>query len=206
MPGAAVKPPDRNCRSRADARLPSARASAIPAIAVRAGFALKWLGSALILVEFARRYRLAGLCDESVGVLLGLANEVLDVAAKPVEIEFEAGAGGFCGRRRVGHHTRGQGKPEQQRRKHFIADLFVLGECEDVLKQDLREPVEVVEGFIPVFVENIVLFVGHSYPIVLVGIGAGGGTRTHTTLPSRDFKSLASTSSATSALVARSEA
>src|SRR5882724_7144358 len=30
-------------------------------------------------------------------------------------------------------------------------------------------------------------------------IGAGGGTRTHTTLPSRDFKSLASTSSATSA-------
>jgi hypothetical protein len=36
--------------------------------------------------------------------------------------------------------------------------------------------------------------------------GAGGGTRTHTTLPSRDFKSLASTSSATSALVARSEA
>src|SRR3981189_738416 len=29
--------------------------------------------------------------------------------------------------------------------------------------------------------------------------GAGGGTRTHTTLPSRDFKSLASTSSATSA-------
>ena len=31
--------------------------------------------------------------------------------------------------------------------------------------------------------------------------GAGGGTRTHTTLPSRDFKSLASTSSATSALV-----
>ena len=36
-------------------------------------------------------------------------------------------------------------------------------------------------------------------------IGAGGGTRTHTTLPSRDFKSLASTSSATSALVTRSE-
>ena len=35
--------------------------------------------------------------------------------------------------------------------------------------------------------------------------GAGGGTRTHTTLPSRDFKSLASTSSATSALVARSD-
>ena len=35
--------------------------------------------------------------------------------------------------------------------------------------------------------------------------GAGGGTRTHTTLPSRDFKSLASTSSATSALVTRSE-
>jgi hypothetical protein len=33
----------------------------------------------------------------------------------------------------------------------------------------------------------------------LVGSGAGGGTRTHTTLPSRDFKSLASTSSATSA-------
>jgi hypothetical protein len=32
-----------------------------------------------------------------------------------------------------------------------------------------------------------------------VKIGAGGGTRTHTTLPSRDFKSLASTSSATSA-------
>src|SRR6266852_4439237 len=32
-----------------------------------------------------------------------------------------------------------------------------------------------------------------------VEIGAGGGTRTHTTLPSRDFKSLASTSSATSA-------
>src|SRR5712664_567292 len=32
-------------------------------------------------------------------------------------------------------------------------------------------------------------------------IGAGGGTRTHTTLPSRDFKSLASTSSATSALL-----
>jgi hypothetical protein len=31
--------------------------------------------------------------------------------------------------------------------------------------------------------------------------GAGGGSRTHTTLPSRDFKSLASTSSATSALV-----
>jgi hypothetical protein len=31
------------------------------------------------------------------------------------------------------------------------------------------------------------------------GTGAGGGTRTHTTLPSRDFKSLASTSSATSA-------
>src|SRR5206468_430601 len=31
--------------------------------------------------------------------------------------------------------------------------------------------------------------------------GAGGGTRTHTTLPSRDFKSLASTSSATSALL-----
>ena len=30
-------------------------------------------------------------------------------------------------------------------------------------------------------------------------VGAGGGTRTHTTLPSRDFKSLASTSSATSA-------
>ena len=30
-------------------------------------------------------------------------------------------------------------------------------------------------------------------------LGAGGGTRTHTTLPSRDFKSLASTSSATSA-------
>src|SRR5262245_43181592 len=29
--------------------------------------------------------------------------------------------------------------------------------------------------------------------------GAGGGSRTHTTLPSRDFKSLASTSSATSA-------
>src|SRR5437879_918072 len=29
--------------------------------------------------------------------------------------------------------------------------------------------------------------------------GAGGGTRTHTTLPSRDFKSLASTNSATSA-------
>lgn len=29
--------------------------------------------------------------------------------------------------------------------------------------------------------------------------GAGGGTRTHTMLPSRDFKSLASTSSATSA-------
>ena len=33
--------------------------------------------------------------------------------------------------------------------------------------------------------------------------GAGGGTRTHTTLPSRDFKSLASTSSATSALLIR---
>src|SRR6266566_9142432 len=32
-------------------------------------------------------------------------------------------------------------------------------------------------------------------------LGAGGGTRTHTTLPSRDFKSLASTSSATSALL-----
>ena len=31
--------------------------------------------------------------------------------------------------------------------------------------------------------------------------GAGGGTRTRTTLPSRDFKSLASTSSATSALL-----
>src|SRR6185437_880299 len=31
--------------------------------------------------------------------------------------------------------------------------------------------------------------------------GAGGGTRTHTTLPSRDFKSLASTNSATSAFV-----
>ena len=31
--------------------------------------------------------------------------------------------------------------------------------------------------------------------------GAGGGTRTHTTLPSRDFKSLASTSSATSAML-----
>jgi hypothetical protein len=31
--------------------------------------------------------------------------------------------------------------------------------------------------------------------------GAGGGTRTHTMLPSRDFKSLASTSSATSALL-----
>jgi type IV secretory pathway VirB10-like protein len=30
-------------------------------------------------------------------------------------------------------------------------------------------------------------------------LGAGGGTRTHTTLPSRDFKSLASTNSATSA-------
>ena len=30
-------------------------------------------------------------------------------------------------------------------------------------------------------------------------VGAGGGTRTRTTLPSRDFKSLASTSSATSA-------
>src|SRR5258706_14916104 len=36
-------------------------------------------------------------------------------------------------------------------------------------------------------------------------LGAGGGARTHTTLPSRDFKSLASTSSATSALVTRSE-
>src|SRR3954469_8885286 len=35
---------------------------------------------------------------------------------------------------------------------------------------------------------------GHEDPV-----GAGGGTRTHTTLPSRDFKSLASTSSATSA-------
>ena len=35
--------------------------------------------------------------------------------------------------------------------------------------------------------------------------GAGGGTRTHTTLPSRDFKSLASTNSATSAFVARSD-
>jgi len=40
--------------------------------------------------------------------------------------------------------------------------------------------------------------------LVLLGetpilLGAGGGTRTHTTLPSRDFKSLASTSSATSA-------
>ena len=34
-----------------------------------------------------------------------------------------------------------------------------------------------------------------------VKAGAGGGTRTHTTLPSRDFKSLASTSSATSALL-----
>jgi hypothetical protein len=32
-------------------------------------------------------------------------------------------------------------------------------------------------------------------------LGAGGGTRTHTTLPSRDFKSLASTSSATSAFL-----
>src|SRR5262249_35745216 len=30
-------------------------------------------------------------------------------------------------------------------------------------------------------------------------LGAGGGTRTHTTLPSRDFKALASTHSATSA-------
>src|SRR6266849_5656639 len=38
-----------------------------------------------------------------------------------------------------------------------------------------------------------------------VSPGAGGGTRTHTTLPSRDFKSLASTSSATSALVRRSD-
>src|ERR1700704_7111665 len=35
--------------------------------------------------------------------------------------------------------------------------------------------------------------------ILLGSLGAGGGTRTHTTLPSRDFKSLASTSSATSA-------
>src|SRR5260370_12327534 len=43
---------------------------------------------------------------------------------------------------------------------------------------------------------------GHS---LLIKTGAGGGTRTHTTLPSRDFKSLASTSSATSALVARSD-
>src|SRR3954454_19594647 len=35
------------------------------------------------------------------------------------------------------------------------------------------------------------------------GVGAGGGTRTHTTLPSRDFKSLASTNSATSAFEIR---
>src|SRR4030081_336778 len=34
---------------------------------------------------------------------------------------------------------------------------------------------------------------------VITSIGAGGGTRTHTTVPSSDFKSLASTSSATSA-------
>jgi hypothetical protein len=33
------------------------------------------------------------------------------------------------------------------------------------------------------------------------GFGAGGGTRTRTMLPSRDFKSLASTNSATSALL-----
>src|SRR5271154_2373081 len=37
--------------------------------------------------------------------------------------------------------------------------------------------------------------------VMLASRGAGGGTRTHTTLPSRDFKSLASTSSATSALL-----
>src|SRR5207237_7902122 len=37
-----------------------------------------------------------------------------------------------------------------------------------------------------------------AYPRAWNG-GAGGGSRTHTTLPSRDFKSLASTSSATSA-------
>src|ERR1700722_11099840 len=38
----------------------------------------------------------------------------------------------------------------------------------------------------------------HAYP-ARAKRGAGGGTRTHTTLPSSDFKSLASTSSATSA-------
>ena len=40
---------------------------------------------------------------------------------------------------------------------------------------------------------------GNDESMACDGIGAGGGTRTHTTLPSRDFKSLASTSSATSA-------
>src|ERR1700682_356358 len=40
---------------------------------------------------------------------------------------------------------------------------------------------------------------GCSWCALMATTGAGGGTRTHTTLPSRDFKSLASTSSATSA-------
>src|SRR5665213_1998165 len=118
-------------------------------------------GSAPILVLFGRRDRLPGPCDESVGILLRRTNEVVNIAAKAVEIEFEAGAGGFRGRPRVGHHARGQGKPEQQRRQQFIADPFLHGEFEDVLKQKLCESVEVVEGFNPVFAENIIALVGH---------------------------------------------
>ena len=45
-------------------------------------------GSALILVQFGRGHQLPRLRDEPIGVFLGLAKEVLDVAAKAVEIEL----------------------------------------------------------------------------------------------------------------------
>ena len=98
-----------------------------------------------------------------VGDVIAWDNAPDDIAkgAKPVEIEFQSAGGGFGGVLRIGHHARGQGKPEQQHREQFVVDIFVLRELADAVKERMCEPVEVVEDVIAVFVEEIFLVVGH---------------------------------------------
>jgi hypothetical protein len=101
------------------------------------------------------------------------ADEVINVAAK--QVEFESAGGGLGGRGDVAHHSRGRCDPKQQRRKHLVGDVFILGKLQDVLRQRLREPVKFITGFPVVFVEQVVV-VWHRYAIMLAGFGAGGGS------------------------------
>src|SRR4029077_16387166 len=80
----------------------------------------------VIGLVLSRGQRFLGLRNELIGILLGVAYAVVDVAPESVEIELQAGSRRLLGSERVPNHAHPHGHVEQDQGRHLVSKIMLI--------------------------------------------------------------------------------